>query len=122
MFPSTPHNPMKNISTLGLVRTLVLGAPLVLGACKAAKQDPAEEPGRIVEASCGQCNFDLTGDGCDLAVRMDGRAYYVDGSSIDQHGDAHAGDGMCNAIRQARVEGHVLEGRFVATSFTLLPE
>jgi len=113
---------MKKISTLGLVRTLVLGAPLVLGACKAAKQDPAEEPGRLVEASCGQCNFDLIGDGCDLAVRMDGKAYFVDGSSIDQHGDAHAADGMCNAIRRARVEGHLSGGRFVATSFTILTE
>ena len=113
---------MKNISTLRLARILVLGAALILGACKAAQQDQPEEPGRLVEASCGQCNFDLLGDGCDLAVRMDGNAYFVDGATIDEHGDAHAADGMCNAIRQARVEGHISEGRFVATSFTLLPE
>lgn len=53
---------------------------------------------------------------------MDGKAYYVDGTSMDEHGDAHATDGMCNAIRHAKVEGHVSEGRFFATSFALLPE
>lgn len=120
VFPQL-RSPMKKTSTLRLARIIVLGAPLVLGACKAPKQE-AEESGRLVEASCGQCNFDLPGDGCDLAVRMDGEAYFVDGSSIDEHGDAHAAEGMCNAIRQARVEGDVSEGRFVATSFTLLPE
>ncbi len=88
----------------------------------APNQTLATDSGRLVEASCGQCNFDLSGDGCDLAVRMNGKAYFVDGSNIDEHGDAHAADGMCNAIRQARVEGHVSEDRFVAISFTLLPE
>jgi S1-C subfamily serine protease len=75
----------------------------------------------LVEASCGECRFGLSGDGCDLAVRIDGEAYYVDGSSTDDHGDAHASDGLCNAIRQAMVEGQVEEGRFVASSFVLLP-
>jgi len=37
----------------------------------------------IVEASCGQCQFGLPGRGCDLAVRIDGDAYYVDGTGID---------------------------------------
>ena len=32
----------------------------------------------------------MPGNGCDLAVRIDGQVYYVDGSSIDDHGDAHA--------------------------------
>ncbi len=92
----------------------------VLGACTSSKQPAAPEPPRLVEASCGQCNFDLPGDGCDLAVRIDGKAYFVDGTSIDEHGDAHAADGMCNAIRKARVEGDVSEGRFQATFFELL--
>ena len=52
-----------------------------------------------VDAACGQCKFGLSGKSCDLAVRIKGQAYFVDGSHIDSHGDAHADDGFCNAIR-----------------------
>ena len=75
----------------------------------------------VVEASCGQCQFGLEGNDCDLAVRIDGVAYFVDGTSIDEHGDAHANDGFCNAILDARVTGKVEADRFVAASFELLP-
>jgi len=75
----------------------------------------------IVGASCGQCQFKLPGQGCDLAVRIEGRCYFVDGVHIDQLGNAHAADGFCNAIRQARVTGQVKDGRFVASTFDLLP-
>ena len=75
-----------------------------------------------VEASCGQCKFGLEGKGCDLAVRFDGKAYYVDGTDINDHGDAHATDGFCNAIRKAEVEGTVVDGKFKATKFALLHE
>ncbi len=111
---------MKTSKHARIAPHLTLVAALVLGACTASKQPAPPEPPRLVEASCGQCNFDLPGDGCDLAVRIDGKAYFVDGTSIDEHGDAHAADGMCNAIRKARVEGHVSEGRFQATFFELL--
>jgi len=76
---------------------------------------------QIVEASCGQCNFDLSGKGCDLAVRIDGKAYWVDGTKIDDHGDAHAQDGFCAKIRKAEVSGEIKKGRFVASYFKLLP-
>ena len=75
-----------------------------------------------VEASCGQCKFGLQGTDCDLAVRIDGKAFYVDGTSIDEHGDAHAIDGFCNAIRKAKVQGEVVDNRFKATYFKLLAE
>jgi len=75
----------------------------------------------VVEVACGECQFGLPGDDCDLAVRIAGTAYFVDGTSIDDHGDAHSEDGFCNAVRQARVQGRVENGRFVATSFELLP-
>lgn len=77
---------------------------------------------QIVEASCGQCNFGLTGGGCDLAVKIDGKAYYVDGSSMADHGDAHAHNGMCNTIRKAEVDGSIENGRYHATHFKLLSE
>lgn len=82
---------------------------------------PPRDAALRVEASCGQCNFGLTEPtGCDLAVRISGAAYFVDGSHIDDHGDAHAERGMCNAIRRAEVRGEVIKGRFVATHFTLI--
>jgi len=77
---------------------------------------------QVVEASCGQCQFGIKSiKGCDLAVRIDHKAYFIDGAKIDDHGDAHAKDGFCSAIRQAEVTGEIVNNRFVATSFKLLP-
>lgn len=74
----------------------------------------------LVEASCGQCKFGLPGKSCDLAVRINGKAYFVDGTKIDDHGDAHASDGFCEAIRKAEVQGEVVDGRFKAAYFKLV--
>jgi hypothetical protein len=60
---------------------------------------------QIVEASCGQCQFGMEGHGCELAVRIDGKPYFVDGTSLDSR-DAHANDGFCTAIRKASVIGN----------------
>jgi hypothetical protein len=96
---------------------------ILFSATLASAQDKKEEPKpQIVEASCGQCQFGMEGHGCELAVRMDGKSYFVDGSSIDSHGDAHASDGFCAAIRKAEVTGKVVDNRFKATSFKLLPK
>jgi len=57
----------------------------------------------------------------ELAVRIDGKPYLVNGSNIDDHGDAHASDGLCNAIRRAKVTGEIKDDRFVAEGFELLP-
>jgi len=75
----------------------------------------------IVDASCGQCNFNLSGEGCDLAVRISGLAYFVDGTKIDDHGNAHASDGFCQAVRKARVKGHLVDNRFQLQYFQLIP-
>jgi hypothetical protein len=77
---------------------------------------------QVVEASCGQCNFKMEGKECDLAIKVDGKAYFVDGSNIDDHGDAHAKDGFCQKIRKAVVSGQVVNNRFKATTFKLLAE
>lgn len=76
----------------------------------------------VAEASCGKCKFGLPGKTCELAVRMEGNAYYVDGAAIDDFGDAHAQDGFCNAIRKAEVQGEVVNDKFKLTYFKLLPE
>ncbi len=74
----------------------------------------------VVETACGQCQFGLPGTGCELAVRINGRAYFVDGTGIDDHGDAHDAQGLCNTVRRARVTGEVVDGRFAARSCELL--
>ena len=77
---------------------------------------------RTVEASCGQCNLGLKGKSCDLAVRIDGKSYFVKGTDIDSHGDAHAENGFCNSIRKAEVRGEIRDGFFYASFFKLLPD
>ena len=89
------------------------------GAQLTAKPDPAKKI-QIVEASCGECQFHLTGKSCDLAVRIDGKAYFVDGTTIDEHGDAHGTDGFCEAIRKAEVQGELINNRFKVTYFKLV--
>lgn len=75
---------------------------------------------QTVEAACGQCQFGLPGEGCDLAIRINGKAHFVDGTAIDDHGDAHAKDGFCNAIRSAEVQGKIDNDRFQSTYFKLV--
>lgn len=108
------------------IQILTISALLACGCDRTSETDgrsTSTQPDQtiLVEVSCGECQFGLPGTGCDLAVRIDGTAYYVDGSAIDDHGDAHAEDGLCNAIRQGRVVGRVEKGRFVATSVEVLP-
>ena len=74
----------------------------------------------LAEVSCGQCQFGLPGMDCNLAVRIDGRAYFVKGANIDSYGDAHANDGFCKAIRKAEVQGELLNNQFILSYFKLL--
>lgn len=99
-----------------LLRTLLL---VVLAACGGGGGgDPVP---RLVEAGCGKCMYGLPDADCALALRIDGRVHPVAGVDIDSLGDAHAADGLCNAVRQARATGSVEDGRFRATSIELLP-
>lgn len=77
---------------------------------------------QTVNASCGICNFNMTGDECDLAVEINGKYYYTVGSGIDEHGDSHANDGFCNAVRKAEILGEIKHGVFYIESFNLLPQ
>jgi hypothetical protein len=87
----------------------------------AAIPDPGKKM-QIVETACGECQFKLTGKGCNLAVRIDDKAYFVDGTDIDSHGDAHAKDGFCNAVRKANVQGGIVNNRYKVTYFKLLTD
>jgi hypothetical protein len=103
--------------------SLIVSLVIVFSAAGQGKLNKIDSTKKIlaVEASCGQCNFGLKAKGCQLAVRIDGKAYFVDGTTIDDHGDAHAEDGFCEVIKKANVQGEIVENRFKATYFRLLP-
>ena len=107
------------IGTLSLLMSCTVEAPEKKAKAASNARSVVIE-NRVVDASCGQCQLGLPGTGCDLAVAFDGKAYYVDGSHIDDHGDAHAPTGMCNAIVQATVSGSVVDGRFLADEFAVV--
>jgi uncharacterized protein YndB with AHSA1/START domain len=85
-------------------------------------QDGAKLVNEIVELSCGECQFGLEGEGCDLAIRYRGHSLFVEGSDIDDHGDAHAEDGLCTCVRRARVSGKVVNDRFHADRIEVIDQ
>ena len=76
---------------------------------------------KVVEIACGECKFKMEGKSCDLAVRIDGKPYFVDGKKIDDFGDAHdEKHGFCNIISKAKVTGEIVNNRFKAKSIALI--
>ena len=108
---------MKTLIMLSFFSLLVASA----GAQSKVSVPDKSKPIETVETSCGECQFKLDGKGCHLAVRVNGKAYFVDGTSIDEHGDAHSSDGFCETVRKAEVQGEVVNDRFQVTYFKLLP-
>ena len=104
-----------------LLITLVISICFLSTKAQTKNEPDPNKKLQTVEASCGQCKFGLKGKGCNLAVRFEDKAYFVDGTEIDSHGDAHESDGFCNAIRKAEVQGEVVNERFQVSYFKLLP-
>jgi len=100
---------MKNLIMAGIL--------LFLMACTNPKTEK-----QIVEISCGQCQFGLTSQtGCDLALRLDDKAYFVEGANIDDFGNAHDKDmGFCEVVRKAQVSGEIKDNRFKVKSIKML--
>ena len=73
-----------------------------------------------VEATCGTCMYKMEGKGCHLAIKLNGKNYFVDGTNIDDHGDAHDAEGFCNAIKIAKLQGTIVKDRFKVTYFELI--
>jgi hypothetical protein len=98
------------------MRKIIVLSLLILASC-------TEKKAKIIaEVACGQCQFDLTTqDGCDLAVRVDGKAYFVEGFKIDDFGDAHdEKTGFCEVIRKGKIAGKIENNKFVASSIKLV--
>lgn len=96
-----------------IVWLTAIGSVVLLAGCRSSQ--------RSAPIGCATCVFHMKNvRGCKLAVKVDGKPYLVAGSDIDDHGDAHAPDGLCNAERSARVEGNVEGDRFVAKHIEVL--
>jgi Family of unknown function (DUF6370) len=76
---------------------------------------------QVVDIACGECQFKMKGKDCELAVKIDGKPYFVDGKNIDDFGDAHGEHGFCNAVSKAEVTGEIVNNRFKAKEIKLLP-
>lgn len=86
-----------------------------------AKSARGELHGETVTAGCGLCIFGMKGvNSCKLAIEVDGKHYLVRGSRLDDHGDAHAADGMCNVSRQAVVDGRIEDDVAVVTMMVVV--
>ena len=48
----------------------------IIASCATTKNASKVIEG-VYEVSCGSCNFDMTGEGCELAIKIDGKFYYV---------------------------------------------
>lgn len=75
---------------------------------------------QTVDIACGECQFKMKGKDCELAVKIDGKPYFVDGKGIDDFGDAHGEHGFCNAVSKAEVTGEIVNNRFKAKEIKLL--
>lgn len=112
---------MKAVYSLILGSLFFLSAQAQTNKAGLARPDPNKKV-QVVDVSCGKCKLGLPGKSCQLAVRIGDNAYYVDGASIDDFGDAHAHDGFCNSIRKAEVQGELVNDQFKVSYFKLLPE
>lgn len=66
---------------------------------------------QVVEVACGSCVYKMTGvEGCDIAVKIDGKQYLVTGANVDAHQ-------FCAASKQALVSGRIEGNKFIATKF-----
>ena len=95
---------------------------LLIGLFVQAQEQPVKQLDKKkktyeVLASCGTCNFKMKAEGCPLAIKWNDKVYLVEGTSIDDHGDAHADDGFCNAVKKAKVQGTFEGNRFKSTYF-----
>lgn len=79
-----------------------------------------KNPTYEVEATCGTCMYKMEGKVCHLSIKLNEKNYFVDGTNIDDHGDAHDAEGFCNAIKKAKVQGTIVKDRFEVTYFELI--
>ena len=98
-------------------KVFLLSLIMIAFSCKNKK-----EINQVAEISCGQCQFNLDSqNGCDLAVKIDNKTYFVTDFNIDDFGDAHdKTTGFCEVIRKGEVTGTIEDEKFIANSIKLI--
>jgi len=109
---------MKNVAILLLFTLFSFGLKAQTGSKKQVSNQLITN--QVVEIACGECQFKMKGKDCELAIRINGKSYFVDGKGIDDFGDAHGEHGFCNAVSKAEVSGKIVNNRFKATNIKLL--
>jgi len=95
--------------------TISLLTLLIAGCASGQSHTPPPPTEQQIAVGCAMCIYEMDGvDDCVLAVKIAGKPYLVEGSDIDDHGDAHAADGLCNAEHQAVAVGRIEDGKYVA--------
>jgi len=104
-----------------LIFALILGVFSVAANAQTSPQKTAKViTKQVVDIACGECQFKMKGKDCELAVKINGKRYFVDGKGIDDFGDAHGEHGFCNAVSKAEVTGEIVNNRFKAKEIKLL--
>ena len=89
---------------------------LVTSSCGPATESAQAEGAQTVPVACGSCIYGMEGvEGCETAVKIDGKSYLVTGENIDAHNV-----GLCSSEKKALVTGQVEGDKFVATSIKLV--
>ncbi len=110
---------MKTISTL-FVFCFFATVGLAQVNKKLAAQPDSTKKLLLVDVSCGECNFGMSGNSCDVAIFLNGKEYFVDGVGINDYGHPHAKEGFCMAVHKAEIQGEIVKDRFKATYFNRL--
>ncbi len=78
---------------------------------------PVPAAAQTLEVGCAGCVFGMPGaEGCQLAVKVDGKSYLVTGVEMPGHES-----GLCDHSRMAELTGRLEGERFVATNLSLKP-
>ncbi len=102
------------------VHRMLIPVALALGhiACSGASTGQASDlhaSAMTVEVGCASCIYEMEGvEDCELAARIDGKAYLVELDGFDAHGS-----GLCAGTKTAVVTGAIEGDRFHATSLEL---
>ena len=98
-----------------ILRMLIpVGLALGLIACTGAASD-LHVSTMTLEVGCASCIYEMEGvEDCELAARIDGKAYLVELEGFDAHGA-----GLCAGAKSAVVTGAIEGDRFHATSLEL---
>ena len=106
---------------------ILIALVTVLASCGDAEKpaDPIKEKAKTAttsttakeyEVGCGKCIYEQDGvKGCETWVKVDGKVVPLAGENINAHKS-----GLCEDAGKAMLDGAVKDGKFVATSATLV--